>query len=102
MLPDPGSDFFPVDTGSRAMIHGVLNDVGLGAALVDDDGISGLIVQLKDSGAEFNADPAADAFGIDDIGHPHSFLHALFSSVRALFFPQTKVRISSANAFRPF
>jgi hypothetical protein len=58
-------------------VHGFLNFVGIGAALVNNYGITLFFIQFEYFRADFFTGTAGDAFGVDDVGNPdvtHRFL----------------------------
>jgi hypothetical protein len=60
-----------------ATVHGFLNLVGIGAALVNNYGITLFLIQFEYFRADFFTGITGDALGVDDVGNPydtHRFL----------------------------
>jgi hypothetical protein len=61
---------------SGAVVHGFLDFIGVGPALVDHDGIALFLIQFKYFRADFLTGTTGDALGVDNIRNSH-FTHKL-------------------------
>jgi hypothetical protein len=59
---------------SRATVHGLLNFIRVGTALINNYGIALFFVQFEYFRADFLTGTAGDALGVNDVGNPH-FAH---------------------------